>query len=450
MNIYIIVEIVSRELDSKLLLATIAAARGHKVILSDLESILKGTQRGVLAPGIFHTKSLTPSTDKLAIHKFFLKKGFKITSIDEEAGLDLSGYEQFSKTRFSDQTIGQASAVFGWGTEDVESLKKYYLSYASKIHKTGSPRVDLWKSIFNNYWEVPKSVPKKPFLLVSSNMAKANGILSLHETLKLKKKSGYLKRNPKMFKQDLNLAAEAYLKTEAYIEAIKYLADNNRYDVVLRPHPAESVEAWKFYLDGIPNVHVIREGSITPWVNNAFAVMHNGCTTALEATVSKKPLVTYVPFETSFDNHPPNKLGHRVKSLKELLSTVNAIFDSTKTTDQNDKEQISDVISKKVFLDDNELAAEKMVNLWDSLADNSLSRSSNSTMFQLLLRANKLRKMIGIVKRFLLGTLLENNKFPPLNEEDIKNRVDKFQNILGIKNLKCELLSDRTIQIKEK
>ena len=41
------------------------------------------------------------------------------------------------------------------------------------------------------------------------------------------------------------------------------------------------------FISGIPNVHIIREGSITAWVNNAFAVMHNSCTTALEATVSK-------------------------------------------------------------------------------------------------------------------------------------------------------------------
>ena len=42
MNIYINVEIPSRELDSKLLLGILAAVRGHQVIVSDLESILKG------------------------------------------------------------------------------------------------------------------------------------------------------------------------------------------------------------------------------------------------------------------------------------------------------------------------------------------------------------------------------------------------------------------------
>ena len=41
MNIYIHLENVTRELDSKLLLGTLAAARGHDVIISDTESIEK-------------------------------------------------------------------------------------------------------------------------------------------------------------------------------------------------------------------------------------------------------------------------------------------------------------------------------------------------------------------------------------------------------------------------
>ena len=89
--------------------------------------------------------------------------------------------------------------------------------------------------------------------------------------------------------------------TSKFIEAIKYLANkNNDYDIVLRPHPTENIEAWKISLENISNVHVIREGSITSWVNNAFTVMHNGCVTALEATFSGKPVVTYIPFKQEF------------------------------------------------------------------------------------------------------------------------------------------------------
>ena len=57
--------------------------------------------------------------------------------------------------------------------------------------------------------------------------------------------------------------AEEYLKTHSFIKAIKYLAKNNNdFDIVFRPHPVENIESWKFYLDGIPNVYVIRESAI--------------------------------------------------------------------------------------------------------------------------------------------------------------------------------------------
>ena len=170
MNIYLSVEISARELDSKILLASIAAARGHRVIVSDFESIFKGISQGLLAPGIFHTKSLTPADHKITLHKLLVKKGFKITSNDEEAGVEQDSFEWFAKNRFSDEMIDLTSAIFTWGSQDTETLKKFYPKYSSKIYMTGSPRADLWKPFFFNYWGVPKGSPLKPFLLVSSNM----------------------------------------------------------------------------------------------------------------------------------------------------------------------------------------------------------------------------------------------------------------------------------------
>ena len=53
MNIYINVEIHQGSLIVSLLLGILAAVRGHQVIVSDLESILKGVTQGVLARGYF-------------------------------------------------------------------------------------------------------------------------------------------------------------------------------------------------------------------------------------------------------------------------------------------------------------------------------------------------------------------------------------------------------------
>ena len=454
MNIYLSIELVVRELDSKLLLGILAAAKGHHVILSDLESIEKGIIQGLLAPGIFHTKSLTPSVNKITKHKIMIDKGFKISSIDEEAGLDIYGYDEFSKTRYSEQTIKQASAIFGWGSDDVETLKQLYPKFTSKIYKTGSPRADLWKSNFSQYWDVPKGLPNKPFLLISSNMGLINNRKPFHKLVKMKKNLGYFERDSKLFKEDFIRASEESLKIAEFIEAIQYLSSNKKeYDIVLRPHPIENIEAWKFYLEGIPNVHVIREGTISTWVNKAFAVMHNGCTTAFEASVSNKPVITYAPYNLQHIKNPPNEIGYLVESTKELLERVNAIFDNMQSNDRKKStENINKTMNKKIYLDNNELAADKIIKIWENIGDENLNRTLDIKKFKSLLNYIKFRKSTSKVLRNLfpgkLGRFKENNKFPLFNKNDVYERVNRLQNILGIKGLECKLLSDRTILIK--
>ena len=459
MNIYQHVENVIRELDSKLLLATLAAARGHQVIVSDLESIEKGIIRGVLAPGIFHTKSLTPTTPKIARHQAMINNGTLITSIDEEGGLIMNNYDDddFVSTRYSEQTVEQSSAIFGWGPQDVQFLKQLYSKHSSKMHKTGSPRADLWKSVFSDYWGVPKGVPKKPFLLVVSNMSHANYNRPFDDIIKSNRKSGYYDRSPKMFLDEFGRAAEDYRKTAAFIEAIKHLSENNNgYDIVFRPHQNEKIDSWKVYLEGIPNVHVIREGSITAWVNNAFAIMHNSCTTALEATVSQKPLITYIPFEQDYGYELPNELGYPVVSKEELLNKVNDLFDDIKINDQKDLDKpIPEQVSKKIYIDKSELAAEKIIKVWESLAsdDNIFSKSSNLILFKILLKIMKFNGMIGrVLRRFSKSKFRvekENFKFPSLDSHDICERVNRLKRVLGInEKIECKLLSERTILIK--
>ncbi len=455
MNIYLHVEISSRELDSKLLLATLAASRGHKVIVSDLVGIEKGVNNGVLAPGIFHTKSLSAHKDKIARHQRMIEKGFLITSLDEEGNLNDYGYEGDAKTRFSNQTIEQSSAVFGWGKDDVETLKKIYPKYSHKIYKTGSPRADLWKPMFASYWNVPSKIPKKPFLLISCNTGYSNNINSFGKLIKFENEMGRYQSHPKHLEMTLGRYAEDFNKMLAYVDAVKYLSvNNNGYDIVFRPHPAEDIDAWKIILSGIPNVHVIRDGPIDSWVKNSFAVMHNSCTTALEAIISKKPVVTYILSGQKYSPQLANELGYRVKSLEELLSRVNTIFDSNKLGNKNNiDEQLPNVISKKIFFDD-ELAAEKIIKVWESFTDDKLSSSYDLKKFKKLLKQNMLKKTIKkILNQFLpdrFNYVNKNAKFSNLDENDTIEKIKKIQNILGLGNkIELKLLSEKTVYMKK-
>lgn len=456
MNIYLHTEIAMRELDSKILLGILAASRGHQVIVSDIETIEKGIFRGILAPGIFHTKSLTPGDSKLERHQKIIDNGSLVTSIDEESNLDTYGYEKFAKTRYSDKSIDQSSAVFGWGPEDAKTLRQIYPKHSSKIHMTGSPRADLWKPIFSDYWDFPKGKPEKPFLLVPSKMGFANEIKSFHERIKIIKSGGYLNRDSDLLEYIFGNISENYKKMFSFTEAIKFIAKNNNgFDIVVRPHPVENIETWKILLQDVRNVHVIQEGSINPWIKNCFAVMHNSCISAIEATVFKKPVITYIPFDQKYTSELPNELGQRIKSLEDLSNKINDIFKKIKTGSENkNDEPLPEVIKNKIYFDKNELAASKIIDIWERLAnDNLLQSSFNQKRFYIFLNFMRFRGLVGkILKFFFLGKFgpnKKNHKFPPLDKSDIYQRFNKLKKIMGInQKLECKLLSERTILIK--
>lgn len=455
MNIYIHVEVFTREIDSKLLLATIAASRGHQVIVSDLSGIMYGFNNRVFKPGIFHTKSLSPGKKKILRHQIFKDKGFLITSIDEEGGIVDFEYKKFALSRYSKQTIKQSSAVFCWGNNDEKTLKKIYSKNSSKIHKTGSPRSDLWKPFFSNYWNNPKKKFKKPFLLISSNLVSSNNINPFHERVRFYRQAGYLKRDKGKLKNLFGTISENYLTTFEFIEAIKYLGYNNknRFDIVLRPHPSENIKAWEIYLKDIPNVHVIREDAINGWVNNSFAVMHNGCTTALEATIAKKPLITYIPFKPKYPRELPNMLGYKAKNPSELLNLAEKILKLNYKPNFNKN---SKLLFNNIYIDNKELAAEKIVKVWEELN----SKNKNLSELNNWRKINLMFKVFN-TKKFFIRTLYKlfqnneknikiNHKFSPINEKIISIKIKKLQKLLKIDDeLECKLISDKTLLIRK-
>ena len=456
MNIYIHLETLNREIDSKLFIAMIAASRGHHVIVSDQESIIKGLTRKFLFPGIFHTKSLSPGKSKIEIHNRILKTGCKITSIDEEGGLVDYGYEKFAKDRFSNITLKQASAVFTWGPEDCKTLKKVYPNYSKKIFMTGSARADLWQPFFQKYWKKNFKKFTKPFLLIASNLCGPLCTQSLQERYNVAKKAGYLdrdkKKNDDVFKREF----EQSRLINYFLEATRYLSrKNKKYDIILRPHPEENVNLWKNLLSNSPNVKVIYDDSISYWVANSFAVMHNGCTTSIEASLLGKPVISYIPFKADFSRDLANDLGYKVTSNKELTDVVNTLYDSSKSKNKKKiNKSISKILSKKIFVDDKEFAAEKMIRVWESISDENSNKINNWLIFWLSLKVMKLNgKIFGFLKKIFSKNhkIKKNYKFPSFNKKKINNKIKELEKLLRLKNkLDYKLLSDRTILIKPK
>ena len=67
--------------------------------------------------------------------------------------------------------------------------------------------------------------------------------------------------------------------------------------------------------------------------------------------------------------------------MEELLEKVNTIFDSNKLGNKNNlDEPLPDVIKKNFF--DDELAAEKIIKVWESFTDDKLSSSYDLKKFK--------------------------------------------------------------------
>jgi surface carbohydrate biosynthesis protein len=454
MNIYLNLEDSARELDSKLLLALLASSKGHEVIISDQGSIVRGLQKKLLNPGIYHTKSLTPAKTKVLTHRKVINSGCKITSIDEEGGLVDYGYDIFAKLRFSKKTIKQASAVFTWGPEDFKTLKKYYPTQMKKIYMTGSPRVDLWRPNLIDYWGKKIKNLKKPFLLIPSNFGAGITVQSFYERILIQKRGGYLDREPKMLMELVERESEQIKLIGHFIEAIKYLSHQNKnYHIILRPHTSESLEAWKLLLRNIPNVSVIADDGVSLWIKNAFAILHNGCTTALEATFFNKPIITYKPFKANFARKLANDLGQNVTSLKDLSKIINNIFyKSLKLKKRNKKinQTFPKILINKIFVDEKETASKKFIKIWENMGNKDLSRPNKWFLFKLYLKIMKFNGRLGQLFKNNAKTN-KNFKFPSFERKKVLVKIDKLKKILKIKKkLSCEFLSDKTLLIKQK
>ncbi|MDG2286251.1 MAG: hypothetical protein P8N43_12095, partial [Alphaproteobacteria bacterium] len=66
-------------------------------------------------------------------------------------------------------------------------------------------------------------------------------------------------------------------------------------NIILRPHPAESIDRWHKYLGAAASIQIIRDGGHLAWTLASAVMVHTGCTTGLEAAILDTPALSLVP-----------------------------------------------------------------------------------------------------------------------------------------------------------
>jgi surface carbohydrate biosynthesis protein len=363
-------EIIDRELSGALLLASEAVSRGWQCIIGTKYTISHLVND--LPKGAVFLKSIVAS-DEAAI-RIYKKAGNIVVSQDIE-GFIYATMDEFVNVRFSSKTLALTEKVFFWGGIQHNAIAEAYPEHKEKFFTTGSHTADLWhrKELHSLFSEEAEKIKARfgDYILLPSSFGSVNHYLGKGANLKMILRE-------KMIADDKKDEFSAYwLDYEDFLEKIFLSYTDLLPDlaaafpdrhIVVRPHPSENHEPWKEAAKGLPNVSVIFEGTVSPWLLGADAILHWGCTTGVEGHLLGRPVVTYdsvsTPADKDFVNTIPDSVSIRAKTKEDTISVLRDIVDRPQGWVKRYPElkNANDLLSQWLLIDDNDFAEKNIID----------------------------------------------------------------------------------------
>jgi len=449
-----------REFDPKLLLACIAARRGFSAMIGsrwEIDNRIASFPRSV-----YLSKSMTARGGKML--QIMHKIGHEIVAWDEEALVHLPP-ETFFSRRISPTGIKHVSHLFAWGQDNADLWRQYpNLSSETPIHITGNPRGDMLRPEMRDFYAKEIKALHKAygdFILINTNVNHVNAFYP-HQNLFMPVKSpGEI---PRFGKAARGMSREFAEGLRAHKQALfndfkklipsmaKAFPDRT---LVVRPHPTENHEVYCKIAATCERVRVTNEGNVVPWLLAAKVLVHNGCTTGVEAYAMRVPAIAYrKSVNEYYDNsfyRLPNLLSYQCFNFEELRLTLEKIIAGELEAADGGERQLN--IDRYLSAQDGALACERIVDVLEKMmvGRSKLPKPAFYDRMEGWSIANGRR----LVKGFL--SYLPNNhnrpefqrhRFPGINLDALNEKIERIQQILGENNtLKVEQLSDVLFRI---
>lgn len=364
-GLFLPIEIVKREYTSKLLLACHMACKGVPVYIGHKSPVLK-LARKADNPGILFYKAAD-------IFEDLKTSGFKLVAQDEEAGVIFKDFSYFAENRTSILNAGLMDRFFCWGKDDFNYLQKNAKGNRYNIVGSGSPRTILWGDLGRKFFrkEIDEIVSNYgDYILIATNLSAGNSYLGRDGLMK--HLSQYSDWTPERLQEFNGNCDEELDQMALFIDAAKLVSERKNINVLIRPHPTEDIDKWKTLVAKIPRVKVESEGDITPWILGAKCLIHNGCTSAIEAHVSGVAAIALGRDESSLTNIPnsvPNQLSLQALSCEELLITMSNLDDLFEQHRSKHRSLVSNKLINPGSLDSLQAISKSLLELYDT--DNS-------------------------------------------------------------------------------
>jgi surface carbohydrate biosynthesis protein len=449
-----------REFDPKLLLACIAAKRGFSSVIGsrrEMEFRIASFPRS-----IYLSKSMTIRSALL--FKVAHKVGHNIVAWDEEALVHLPPETYFSD-RLSPVAMQYVSHLLAWGQGNANLWRQYpNLPNGIPIHLTGNPRVDMLRPEMRSFFAEDVEKIRKScgnFILVNTNFNHVNAFSPEMNLFKPVKKRGDMPKfgrgargMSREFAEGLRDHKQAVFQDfQQIVPAIE--RSFPEYTIIVRPHPTENQEIYRNIAAECKRVQVTNEGNVVPWILASKAVIHNGCTTGLEAYVMGVPAISYRKTVNDFYDlgfyRLPNLLSHQCFDFEELHATLGNILAGK--LGPADGAECQELVNHHMVALDGPLACERIVDTCEQILNDGTELQKPALRHRL----NRwyLAKGLGLVNRYkshLPGEFnkpaFQRHRYPGISIEELLARLSRFQHILGYnEKLKVEEISDQIFRI---
>jgi surface carbohydrate biosynthesis protein len=422
-----------REFDAKLLVACAAAERGLCGVVGAKKVI--DQIAASLPPSIYVGKSLT--NRNLFIFRMLRRLGHRVVAWDEE-GLVYSSPELYRLTKLGTEALNEPARLFAWGEENAEAWRAHAGFRGAPIHVTGNPRADLLRPELRAFFASEAQALQERygrFILVNTNFSRIN-----HFYPQLSRQRRLLQDAGGVIRDDgdprLGLAAHKEALYRHFLDAVPALARRfPEITVIVRPHPSENEQTWRVAGGAHANVVVDRTGNAIPWLMAAGAVVHNGCTTAVETFLLDRRAIAFQPVrDERYDLYLPNQLSVSAADQAGLLDRCAASIDGT-------LDIAPDAAAAQERIADRHVAARRGAPAFEGILDILIADATaavDAPAPYVRLAASCAAGSRALLKRaqaLLPGhpnnSAYLQHMFPPLSQDEVEQRIARLGDLLG-------------------
>ncbi len=416
------VETINRELDAKLHLALRAVMRGWKVILGGRANINHFIPQ--LPPSIYISKGLRVGNKHIL--RFMEGFGHVPVALDEESLIRQS--DEALLMMLDDETFNRPRLLFAWGQSNADVWRRFKGYSGTPILEIGNPRMDLLRPELAAYFtHQVQSIRERfgDFVLVSTNFSMVNHFIPEHVRFATATDADAERADAL---RD-GLKAHKKLIFEAFIAAIPDMARAVApMTLVIRPHPSENPKTWEAAAVDLPNVKVIHEGPIGPWLMAARGLVQNGCTSAVEAGVVGTPALAFRPHVSDqFEVELSNRVSRDCRSLPELIVALKSL----PTKGPLPEAQLA-YLRTHIASVDGAFSCDRLLDALDNHADRLIAPPPRGGLAMAATRLGHfrrypLRDTIKGLRKMGSAKSYRAHKFPGLPEDAVTSRIERLR-----------------------